>query len=130
MSVTGARLQPTLFELSRPGRGGGNQVNIAECTDRTKPERSMLGRTQEQWLEQALAARAARRMRRRRDLDARRPAGRVRLPDYATRERIYQAWRAIGDPAPRVRYYRLHQEFQHVPIAVLETVVREFEADA
>ena len=39
-------------------------------------------------------------------------------------------WRAIGDPAPRVRYYRLHQEFQHVPIAVLEAVVREFEADA
>ena len=68
-------------------------------------------------------------LKRRRDLDARRPAGRVRLPDYATRERIYQAWRAITDPAPRVRYYRLHQEFQHVPIAVLEAVVREFEAD-
>ena len=51
------------------------------------------------------------------------------LPDYATRERIYQAWRAIADPSPRVRYYRLHQEFQHIPIAVLEAVVREFKAD-
>jgi hypothetical protein len=52
--------------------------------------------------------------------------GRVPLPDYATRERIYQAWRAIGDPAPRVRYYRLHQAFTHLPIAVLEAVVRRF----
>ena len=69
-------------------------------------------------------------LKRRRDFDARRPAGRVRLPDYATRERIYQAWRAIADPTPRVRYYRLHQEFQHIPIAVLEVVVRDFEADA
>ena len=68
-------------------------------------------------------------LKRRRDFDARRPAGRVRLPDYATRERIYQAWRAIADPTPRVRYYRLHQEFQHIPIAVLEAVIREFEAD-
>jgi hypothetical protein len=49
-------------------------------------------------------------------------------PDYATRG-IYQAWRAIADPTPRVRYYRLHQEFQHIPIAVLEAVIREFEAD-
>ncbi|HNF78163.1 MAG TPA: STY4526/YPO1902 family pathogenicity island replication protein, partial [Thauera aminoaromatica] len=68
-------------------------------------------------------------LKRRRDIGARRPAGRVPLPDYATRERIYQAWRAIADPSPRVRYYRLHQEFQHIPIAVLEAVVREFEAD-
>lgn len=68
-------------------------------------------------------------LKRRRDIGARRPAGRVPLPDYATRERIYQAWRDIADPSPRVRYYRLHQEFQHIPIAVLEAVVREFEAD-
>ncbi len=69
-------------------------------------------------------------LKRRQDFDARRPAGRVPLPDHATRERIYQAWRAIGDPAPRVRYYQLHQAFQHIPIAVLEVVVRDFEADA
>jgi len=69
-------------------------------------------------------------LKRRRDVDARRPSGRVRLPDYAIRERIYQAWRAIGDPTPRVRYYRLHQEFPHIPIAVLEVVIRDFEADA
>jgi hypothetical protein len=37
-------------------------------------------------------------LKRRRDFDARRPAGRVRLPDYATRERVYQAWRANADP--------------------------------
>ena len=67
-------------------------------------------------------------LKRRRDIGARRPAGRVRLPNYATRERIYQAWRVIADPACRVRYYRLHQEFPHIPIAVLEAVVREFEA--
>lgn len=68
-------------------------------------------------------------LKRRRDCGARRPAGRVPLPDYATRERIYQAWRAIGDPIPRIRYYRLHQTFQDLPIAVLEVVIREFEAD-
>ena len=65
---------------------------------------------------------------RRRDCGAWRPAGRVRLPDYATRERIYQAWRAITDPAPRIRFYRLHQEFARFPIAVLEAVIRDFEA--
>ena len=35
---------------------------------------------------------------------------------------------AIADPSPRVRYYRLHQMFPHVPIAVLEAVLRGFEA--
>jgi hypothetical protein len=66
----------------------------------------------------------------RRDLHVRRPAGRVPLPDDATRERIYQVWRTIGDPAPRIRYYQLHQAFTHLPIAVLEVVIRDFEADA
>ncbi len=66
----------------------------------------------------------------RRDLDARRPSGRVPLPDYAMRERIYQVWRSIGEPAPRVRYYQLHQAFAQLPIAVLEVVIRDFEADA
>ncbi len=74
-------------------------------------------------------------LRRRREIGARRPAGRVRLPDYATRERICHAWRAIADsadpadPALRIRYYRLHQEFPHIAIAALEAVIREFEAD-
>jgi alkaline phosphatase D len=45
---------------SRPGRGGGNQVNVEECTDRNQPGRSILGRSQEQWLEQALTASPAR----------------------------------------------------------------------
>ena len=66
----------------------------------------------------------------RRDLGAHRPSGRVPLPDDATRERICQAWRSIDDPAPRVRYYQLHQIFPHLPIAVLEVVIRDFEADA
>jgi hypothetical protein len=69
-------------------------------------------------------------LQRRRDLGVRRPAGRVRLPDRVTRERIHRAWWAISDPAPRARYHRLHQEFQDIPIAVLEAVIREFEADA
>ena len=69
-------------------------------------------------------------LRLRRELDAHRPAGRVALPDYAVRERIYLAWRAIGDPSPRERYYQLHQAFPHLPIAVLEVVIRDFEAMA
>ena len=66
----------------------------------------------------------------RRDLGVCRPSGRVPLPDYATRERIYRVWRSIADPAPRVRYYQLHQAFAHLPIAVLEVVIRDLEADA
>jgi hypothetical protein len=65
--------------------------------------------------------------RRRRELGAWRPAGRVRLPDYATRERIHRAWLRIEDHSPRVRYYRLHQAFAPLAIAVLEAVLREFE---
>ena len=63
----------------------------------------------------------------RRDLGVCHPSGRVPLPDYATRERIYRVWRSISDPAPRVRYFQLHQAFLHLPIAVLEVVVRDFE---
>jgi hypothetical protein len=66
---------------------------------------------------------------RRRQSYARRPCGRVRLPDTATRERIYRAWVGLDEPSLRARYYRLHQEFQQLPIVVLEAVVREFEAD-
>ena len=51
------------------------------------------------------------------------------LPDYATRERIYQAWRAIADPSPVRSLLLAAPGFQHIPIAVLEAVVREFEAD-
>lgn len=69
-------------------------------------------------------------LRLRRELGAHRPAGRVALPDYAVRERIYLAWRAIADSAPRARYYQLHQAFPHLPIAVLEVVIRDFEAMA
>lgn len=66
----------------------------------------------------------------RRDLGVCRPSGRVPLPDYATRERIYRVWRSIADPAPRIRYYQLHQAFTQLPIAVLEVVIRDLEADA
>ena len=45
---------------SRKGRGGGNQVNVAECPELALPGRSLLGVTQERWLEQALANSAAR----------------------------------------------------------------------
>jgi hypothetical protein len=68
-------------------------------------------------------------LKRRRDCGAWRPSGRFPLPDYATRERIFRAWLAIEDPNPRVRYYRLHQAFPQLSIAVLAAVVREFEAD-
>lgn len=68
-------------------------------------------------------------LKRRRDCGAWRPSGRLPLPDYTVRERIFRAWRAIEDPNPRVRYYRLHQAFPQLSIAVLEAVVREFETD-
>lgn len=68
-------------------------------------------------------------LKRRRDYGAWRPSGRLPLPDYATRERIFRAWLAIDDPNPRVRYYRLHQSLAQLSIAALEAVVREFEAE-
>ena len=67
-------------------------------------------------------------LRLRHELGVRRPSGRVSLPDHATRERIYLAWRAIGESALRERYYQLHQAFPHMPIVVLEVVIRDFEA--
>jgi alkaline phosphatase D len=44
----------------RPGRGGSNTVDIAQCTDLLDAKRSMLGAAQEQWLEAQLAASRAR----------------------------------------------------------------------
>lgn len=44
----------------RPGRGGGNQVKVLECPERLQPGRSVLGATQEQWLETALTQSPAR----------------------------------------------------------------------
>lgn len=68
-------------------------------------------------------------LKRRRDCGAWRPSGRLPLPDYPTRERIFRAWLAIEEPNPRVRYYRLHQALPHFSIAVLDAVVREFEVN-
>jgi len=68
-------------------------------------------------------------LKRRRDCGAWRPSGRLPLPEYPVRERIFRAWLAIEDPNPRVRYYRLHQAFPKLSIAVLEAVTHEFEAD-
>lgn len=69
-------------------------------------------------------------LKRRRDCGAWRPSGRIHLPIPAMRERIFRAWLAIKDPSLRVRYFDLHHIFPNLSIAVLETVVREFEADA
>ena len=68
-------------------------------------------------------------LKRRRDCGAWRPSGRLPLPGYPVRERIFRAWLAVQDPNPRLRYYRLHQALPQFSIAVLEAVVREFEAD-
>ena len=68
-------------------------------------------------------------LKRRREVGAWRPAGRVPLPDHPIRERIYHAWSALPEPIPRIRYYRLHQAFSHLPLAVLEAVIRAFDAD-
>jgi alkaline phosphatase D len=43
----------------RPYRGGSNVVG-AECTDRLRPERSLLGAGQERWLDESLGASRAR----------------------------------------------------------------------
>ncbi|MBC7802717.1 MAG: alkaline phosphatase D family protein [Candidatus Parcubacteria bacterium] len=40
----------------RPGRGGSNTVDVAECRDLLDPARSMLGRVQESWLDAGLSA--------------------------------------------------------------------------
>jgi alkaline phosphatase D len=45
---------------SRKGRGGGNRVDMRDCPERLQPGRSLLGSTQEQWLESALAQSPAR----------------------------------------------------------------------
>jgi alkaline phosphatase D len=44
----------------RPGRGGGNIVTAADCPDLLRPDRTMLGAQQEQWLFDGLAASGAR----------------------------------------------------------------------
>lgn len=69
-------------------------------------------------------------LKRRRDCGAWRPSGRIRLPSPPIRERIFRAWLAIKEPNPRARYLNLHHVFPNLSIAVLEAVVREFEADA
>lgn len=68
-------------------------------------------------------------LKRRRDCGAWRPSGRLPLPVLAMRERIFRAWLAIEDPSLRVRYYRLHQLFPQLSIAVLEAVLRDFEVN-
>ena len=68
-------------------------------------------------------------LQRRRDFDARLPCGRVPLPEHAVRRRIRQVWRSICDPAARVRYYQLHLVFSHLPIAVLEVVIRDCDTE-
>jgi alkaline phosphatase D len=44
----------------RPGRGGGNTVDAAECRERLDPHHTLLGATQEKWLQDGLAASRAR----------------------------------------------------------------------
>lgn len=68
-------------------------------------------------------------LRRRRDYGVRRPPGRLPLPNFATRERIWRVWAAIDDPDPRAQYYRLHQAFPDLALEVLATVISEFEND-
>ena len=68
-------------------------------------------------------------LQRRRESGAGRPSGRLKLPDYLVRERIYRKWLTLDGTDPRSRYQRLHDTFQQYSIAVLEAVVCEFEAE-
>jgi hypothetical protein len=63
--------------------------------------------------------------RRRREVGAWCPPGRLRLPDDATREQIWLAWETIEETDLRLRYYRLHQRFPDLLIRVLEEVLRD-----
>jgi len=69
-------------------------------------------------------------LKRRRDCGAWRPSGRIRLPNPVMRERIFRAWLAINAPSLRDQYFELHHIFPNFSLAVLEAVVREFEAEA
>jgi alkaline phosphatase D len=40
----------------RPGRGGSNTIDVADCPEIAEPNRTMLGATQERWLEAGLEA--------------------------------------------------------------------------
>ena len=44
---------------ARPGRGGSNVVNAAECSERLAPNLTLLGTAQERWLEGALTQSSA-----------------------------------------------------------------------
>ncbi len=44
----------------RPGRGGSNSVDAAQCAELADPKRTMLGAAQEQWLDAALTGSRAR----------------------------------------------------------------------
>ena len=44
----------------RPGQGGGNTVDVAECAELADPKRTLLGPTQERWLEGGFGASRAR----------------------------------------------------------------------
>ena len=68
-------------------------------------------------------------LRRRREYGVRRLPGRMRLPDFATREHIWRAWAGFSESNPRARYYRLHQAFRDWSLEALEAAVLEFERD-
>src|SRR5688572_20814654 len=50
------RQHRTWQACARPGRGGGASVEAADCAELADPKRTLLGATQEQWLEAGLAA--------------------------------------------------------------------------
>ena len=54
--VLDARQFRSLQACPRPGRGGSNTVDVAECDGLAEPARSMLGAAQERWLADGLAA--------------------------------------------------------------------------
>ena len=65
---------------------------------------------------------------RRIELGSHQRPGRLALPDRRIRARIFRVWHGLSDPSLRARYLQLHQAFPHLSIAVLETVIRQYEA--
>jgi hypothetical protein len=69
-------------------------------------------------------------LRRRRDMGVKSRCGRLLMPDQRTQDRIFRVWHDLIDPTLRARYFQLHQAFPHLSIAVLETVIRQYEAQS
>lgn len=69
-------------------------------------------------------------LQRRREMGVHSRCGRLVMPDEAARAQIFRVWHDLSGRSPRARYCELHKAFPHLSIAVLEAVIRQYEAQA